>query len=110
VLEGSIENRWSLLQKAGRLGFIEFNRFSLVFFLDFGNVWTRAKEFRASDIAIASGVGVRYATVAGPIRIDFGFRVFDPSEVSGRQWVLQKKFWKETLANFVLHFGIGHSF
>jgi len=110
VLEGSIENRWNLLRNAGRLGFIEFNRFSLVFFFDFGNVWTRAKEFKASEIAMASGLGLRYATVAGPIRIDFGFRVYDPSEVDGRQWIMQKKFWKETLGYFVLHFGIGHSF
>jgi outer membrane protein insertion porin family len=110
VLEGSIENRWNLLRNAGRLGFIEFNRFSLVFFFDFGNVWTRAKEFRASEIALATGLGLRYATVAGPIRIDFGFRVYDPAEADGRQWIMQKKLWKDTLGNFVLHFGIGHSF
>ena len=110
VLEGSIENRWNLLRNAGRLGFVEFNRFSLVFFLDAGNVWTRAKEFKASEIAMASGLGLRYATVAGPIRIDFGFRVYDPAEAEGRQWIMEKKFWKETLGNFVLHFGIGHSF
>ncbi len=110
VLEGSIENRWNLLRNAGRLGFVEFNRFSLVFFFDFGNVWARANEFKASEIAMASGLGLRYATVAGPIRIDLGFRVYDPSEGHGRQWITQKKFWKETLGNFVLHFGIGHSF
>jgi outer membrane protein insertion porin family len=110
VLEGSLENRWNLLRNAGRLGFVEFNRFSLVFFFDFGNVWTRAKEFRVSEIAMASGLGLRYATVAGPIRIDLGFRVYDPSEEPARQWITQKKFYAETLGNFVLHFGIGHSF
>ena len=110
VLEGSIENRWNVLRSAGRLGFVEFNRFSFVFFFDFGNVWIRAREFKASEIAMASGLGLRYATVAGPIRIDFGFRVYDPAEAEGRQWIMEKKFWKETLGNFVLHFGIGHSF
>jgi outer membrane protein assembly factor BamA len=110
VLEGSVEYRWNLLRNAGRLGFVEFNRFSLVFFFDFGNVWTRAKEFKVSEIAMASGLGLRYATVAGPVRIDLGFRVYDPSEVQGRKWISEKKFWKETLGNFVLHFGIGHSF
>lgn len=110
VLEGSVEYRWNLLRNAGRLGFVEFNRFSLVFFFDFGNVWTRAKEFKVSEIALASGLGLRYATVAGPVRIDLGFRVYDPSEAQGRKWISEKKFWKETLGNFVLHFGIGHSF
>lgn len=110
ILEGSIESRWNLLRNAGRLGFVEFNKFSLVFFLDFGNVWTKAKFFRFSEVALASGIGLRYATVAGPVRIDFGFRVYDPSEVAGRRWISDKKFYKETLGNLVLHFGIGHAF
>ncbi len=110
VFEGSIEYRWNLLRNAGRLGFIEFNRFSLVFFYDFGNVWPKVKEMRASEIAMASGLGLRYATIAGPIRIDLGFKVYDPSAVTERQWITQKKFYKETLGGLVLHFGIGHSF
>lgn len=110
VFEGSIENRWNLLRDAGRLGFIDFNRFSFVFFLDFGNVWTRVNEMRVSEIALASGVGLRYATVAGPVRIDFGFRVYDPMGVPERRWITRRKFYEETLGNFVLHFGIGHSF
>ena len=110
VFEGSIENRWNLLRDAGRLGFIDFSRFSLVFFLDFGNVWTRLNAMRVSEIALASGVGLRYATVAGPVRIDFGFRVYDPMGVPERRWITRRKFYEETLGNFVLHFGIGHSF
>jgi outer membrane protein insertion porin family len=110
ILEGSIESRWNLLRDAGRLGFIEFNRFSLVFFFDFGNVWPRARDFQTRDIAMASGVGLRYATVAGPIRIDAGFKVYDPAGVPGRCWISQRKFYKETLGSLVLHFGIGHAF
>jgi outer membrane protein insertion porin family len=110
VLEGSLEDRWNLLRNAGRLGFIEFNRFSLVFFFDVGNVWPLLKMVRASEIAMASGMGLRYETIAGPIRIDFGFRVYDPADREGRRWITDKKFYKETLGNLVLHFGIGHSF
>lgn len=110
VFEGSIENRWNLLRNAGRLGFIEFNRFSLVFFYDIGNVWTQVKEMQLDEIAMASGLGLRYATIAGPIRIDLGFKVYDPSAVPEQQWITQKKFYKETLGGLVLHFGIGHSF
>lgn len=110
VFEGSIESRWDLLRNAGRLGFVEFNRFSLVFFYDFGNVWSSLKQVRTTEVAMASGLGLRYATVAGPIRIDFGFRVYDPMDVPERRWITQKKFFEDTLANFVLHFGIGHAF
>ncbi|MCX6135518.1 MAG: BamA/TamA family outer membrane protein [Ignavibacteriales bacterium] len=110
VFEGSIETRWNLLRNAGRLGFVEFSRFSLVFFYDFGNVWPRASDVKASEIAMAAGLGIRYATIAGPIRIDLGFRVYDPSAEQERQWISQKKFYKETLGALVLHFGIGHSF
>jgi outer membrane protein insertion porin family len=110
VFEVSLENRWNLLKNAGRWGFLDFNRFSLVFFYDIGNVWKTVNSMRISELAMASGLGLRYATIAGPVRIDFGFRVFDPADVPERRWITQKKFYKETLANFVLHFGIGHSF
>jgi len=110
VFEASIEDRWNLLKNAGRLGFLEFNKFSLVFFYDIGNVWPTVEQVRMTDLAMASGMGLRYATIAGPVRIDFGFRVYDPSDVPERRWITQKKFYKETLGNFVLHFGIGHAF
>ena len=110
VFEGSIENRWNLLRNAGRLGFVEFNRISLVFFFDIGNVWPKASDMRINQLAMASGIGLRYATIAGPIRIDFGFKVFDPSAVQERQWIFQKQFYKETLGGLVFHIGIMHSF
>jgi outer membrane protein assembly factor BamA len=107
VFEASIEDRWNLLKNAGRFGFLEFNKFSLVFFYDIGNVWPTADKVRITDIAMASGLGVRYATIVGPVRVDFGFRVYDPADVPDHRWITQKKFYKETLGNFVLHFGIG---
>jgi outer membrane protein insertion porin family len=110
VFEASVEERWNLLKNAGRVGFIELNKFSLVFFYDVGNVWPTVDQMRVTDFAMASGMGVRYATIAGPVRVDFGFRVYDPADVAGHQWITQKQFYKETLGNFVLHFGIGHAF
>jgi outer membrane protein insertion porin family len=110
VFEASVEDRWNLLKNAGRLAFLEFNKFSLVFFYDIGNVWPTVEHVRFTDLAMASGMGLRYATIAGPVRVDFGFRVYDPSDVPERRWITQKKFYKETLGNFVLHFGIGHAF
>jgi outer membrane protein insertion porin family len=110
VFEVSLEDRWNLLRNAGRLAFLEFNKLSVVFFYDVGNVWPTVEKVRVTDLAMASGMGLRYATIAGPLRIDFGFRVYDPADVPERRWITQKKFYKETLGNFVLHFGIGHAF
>lgn len=110
LFEGNLEARWNLLKDAGRWGFIEFNKFSFVLFYDMGNVWKEIKNIRLNEVAMAAGIGIRYDTVAGPIRIDFGVRVYDPDAPLGRQWITQKKFFTETLSNFVPHFGIGHAF
>ncbi len=110
LFEGNLEARWNLLKDAGRWGFLEFNKFSLVMFYDMGNVWKEIKNIRFNEVAMAAGLGIRYDTVAGPIRIDFGFRVYDPDAPMERRWITQKKFFAETLSNFVPHFGIGHAF
>lgn len=110
LFEANLEARWNLLKNAGRLGFVEFNKFSLVVFYDMGNVWKDVKNVRLNEVAMAAGIGIRYDTVAGPIRIDFGFRVYDPDAPSEKRWITQKSFFTETLSNFVPHFGIGHAF
>ncbi len=56
------------------------------------------------------GIGIRYNTVAGPIRIDFGMRVFDPDAATGHQWIYQKIFFKETVSSGQIHLGVGHTF
>ena len=83
---------------------------SFVFFYDIGNVWPEVKQMRLSEVAMAAGLGLRYDTVAGPVRIDLGFRIYDPATVAGRRWITQKKFIVETVSNFVPHIGIGHAF
>ncbi|MBI3586310.1 MAG: BamA/TamA family outer membrane protein [Ignavibacteriales bacterium] len=110
LFEGNLEARWNLLKDAGRWGFIEFNKFSFVLFYDMGNVWKEVKNIRLNEVAMAAGIGIRYDTVAGPIRIDFGFRVYDPDAPIDGRWITQRKFFTETLSNFVPHFGIGHAF
>lgn len=110
LVEANLEARWNPLKNAGRFAFFEFNRLSFVFFYDIGNVWTDLMRVRASEVAMASGIGIRYNTVAGPVRIDFGFRVYDPAAPPEHRWITQKRFFKETLSNLVPHIGIGHSF
>lgn len=83
----------------------------LVWFLDVGDVWAEASDVRLNTLAVATGIGIRYDSFFGPFRIDFGIRVYDPkiANPDGR-WITQRKFFKETVSQGVLHFGIGHAF
>jgi len=110
LVEGSLEARWNPLREASNLGFFETKKLSFVLFYDVGNLWPEAKEVRISEFAMASGLGLRYETIAGPIRVDFGWRVFDPMALPGQQWITQKRFFNETLPNFVFHLGVGQAF
>ena len=73
-------------------------------------MWSAPKEMRLNEIAMAFGFGLRYNTIAGPIRIDFGMKLYDPDASAGTQWVTQKRFFPETFTAGILHFGIGHTF
>lgn len=107
TLEGSVELRVNVLQSM-RDGLLD--KLWLVQFVDVGNVWGDATEFDLRSIAIATGIGLRYDTFFGPFRIDWGFRVYNPGEVAGRQWITQRKFFGQTLKEGIFHFGIGHAF
>lgn len=110
LFEANLEARWHLFRNFGRLWFLELPKLSLVFFYDVGNVWTELSRMRASELAMATGFGIRFDTIAGPLRVDFGFRAYDPFAPQGRQWITQKRFFPETFSNGVLHFGVGHAF
>jgi outer membrane protein assembly factor BamA len=111
-LDGSLEGRWNIFKNKGSFGFLDLEKISLVLFYDVGNVWSRPGSVRLTQIAMATGFGIRYNTVAGPIRIDFGMRVFDPDAYAagGNAWITQKKFFSETFSSGVIHLGVGHSF
>jgi outer membrane protein insertion porin family len=106
-LEGSVELRVNVLQSM-RDGLLD--KLWLVSFVDVGNIWADATEFNLKSVAIATGIGLRYDTFFGPFRIDWGFRVYNPGEVAGRQWITQRKFFGQTLKEGIFHFGIGHAF
>jgi outer membrane protein assembly complex protein YaeT len=110
LLEANLEARWHLFRNFGRLWFIELPKLSLVFFYDVGNVWTELRRLKASELAMATGFGIRFDTIAGPLRVDFGFRAYDPFALQGQRWITQKRFFPETFSNGVLHFGVGHAF
>jgi outer membrane protein assembly complex protein YaeT len=110
LLEGTIEARWNLLKEAGSFWFVDLEKISLVFFYDFGNIWPEPRKVCLSEIAMAFGLGMRYNTIAGPIRIDFGMKLYDPDVPITRRWVTQKEFFSETVKNGILQIGFGHTF
>ena len=63
VLEGGIEYRFAL----GR-------RWETAVFADFGRIWTEQESRGESRLEISPGVGVRYLSPIGPIRVDLGYR------------------------------------
>jgi outer membrane protein insertion porin family len=110
VFEGSYEIRVNHFRGFGKLLFLNLDNFWAVYFVDAGNVWTDIRTFKAKDIALAAGVGIRYETLFGPFRVDFGFRVYDPRETPEKQWFFNKRFFGDVLKNGILHFGLGHAF
>jgi outer membrane protein assembly complex protein YaeT len=48
-----------------------------VAFLDSGNVFQRASDIRLTDLRAAAGLGLRYRSPLGPLRVDVGFNL-DP--------------------------------
>lgn len=105
LIEGNIESRINIVRNLGEFP-VDFNKLWGVLFFDFGNVWERGSDIRPHDIALAAGFGLRYNTLIGPMRIDFGFKLYDPNRPEHRQWLFDRPFFKD----ISLHFGVGHAF
>lgn len=93
LFEGSIETRNRLIGQIGS-----------AIFLDYGNTWNDYSEFRFDQVAIAVGFGIRYYSDFAPIRIDFGFKAYDPEDSRA---FYKKRFLGELLQ---FHVGIGEAF
>ncbi|MEN6542459.1 autotransporter assembly complex family protein [Parvibaculum sp.] len=61
VFEASTEARYRLSRDIG-----------LVAFLDAGNAWSTATPKFSEQLRLGTGIGLRYYTIAGPIRADIG--------------------------------------
>jgi len=59
--------------------------FGLVGFLDAGNVFRRAGDIDLGRLRTATGVGVRYDSPLGPLRLDFGFKIRPHTMPDGRE-------------------------
>ena len=90
--------------------------FKGAFFIDAGNIWNvlddvDIPEFRfdgiadLKEIAIASGLGVRYDFGFFVLRFDAGFKTHDPGRPVGERWFKDYNF-----SNVVLNIGINYPF
>jgi len=92
LLEGSSEFRRKIFENIG-----------YALFFDYGNTWYGYKQFQWDGIAVATGFGLRYYTSIAPFRIDFGFKLYNPSN---RKFMWERPVFKD----MVIHFGIGEAF
>ena len=107
ALEGSVELRTNILQ-AMHDGLLD--KIWIVLFTDVGNVWGEVRDFQFRTAAIAAGMGLRYDTFFGPFRLDWGFKVYNPTGSAGQQWISDRRFFGQTVRESVFHFGIGNAF
>ncbi|MEL6812153.1 MAG: BamA/TamA family outer membrane protein [Bacteroidota bacterium] len=90
--------------------------FKGAFFVDAGNIWNVAdaqdeEQFTfngfedLSELAVASGFGLRYDFGFFVFRFDVGFKTYEPSLQAGERWFKNYNF-----ANSVLNIGINYPF
>lgn len=66
----------------------------VVTFLDGGNVWLKVRDVDPFDTKFTTGIGLRYDTPVGPLRVDYGHKLQrEKGESAGE-----------------VHFSIGHAF
>ena len=46
-----------------------------VWFVDAGNIFSRVADIRLDELRVSSGVGVRYRSPIGPLRVDWGWKL-----------------------------------
>ena len=106
LLEGNFEYRFHIIKA-----------FHGAFFVDAGNVWRLrtddtkpGAEFLVDrfldQIAIGTGLGLRWDLSFVVLRLDFAFPLKDPKYKVGDRWTFDKRPWRTT----VLNFGIGYPF
>jgi outer membrane protein insertion porin family len=49
--------------------------FGVVAFFDTGNVWVKVKDMNPGKLKYTAGLGLRYDTPVGPLRVDYGFKL-----------------------------------
>ncbi len=98
------------------LRFNIFNKTNGAFFIDAGNIWNfldnvedESSKFNGlkslKDIAVGSGFGIRQDFNFFVVRIDFGFKTYEPSIIDNKKWFRNYNF-----ANTTFNFNINYPF
>ena len=85
------------LQASGEIRALVYDDFGLAAFIDAGMTWNDLESVTQTPLQPTVGGGLRYRTPVGPLRLDVGYRVFDPPEY--RQ-----------LSRFGIHFSLSEAF
>jgi hypothetical protein len=95
-----------------------FWKFEMATFADAGNIWTIrpyteqkngnfdfARFYR--EIAFSYGMGLRLDLDFVLLRLDLGFKAYNPQEQGSRHWAISRPNFTD---NFAWHFGVGYPF
>jgi outer membrane protein assembly factor BamA len=93
-----------------------FEKFNGGLFVDTGNIWNVFDNIKSEeavfqglkslqDTAVGSGFGLRYDLSFFVLRMDFGFKTYNPSDTSNKKWFRDYNF-----ANSVVNIGINYPF
>ncbi|MGE5353853.1 MAG: outer membrane protein assembly factor [Acidobacteriota bacterium] len=98
LMEGSFETRNRFVGSFGGAAFV-----------DYGNTFMGYQDFRFDRLAVAVGFGFRYYSSFAPIRVDIGFKAYDPYERKTflKLYNSSKHIFKDLVE---IHFGIGEAF
>ncbi len=96
IVESSAEYRQKFLEN-----------FGVAFFADAGNTLFGAEDFKFGKMAVALGFGLRYYSQIVPVRLDFGFKYFDPNDKRSIVTRLRELPFFDVMQ---FHIGIGEAF
>ena len=101
---------------SAELRFNIFNQLNGALFIDSGNIWNVLDDITdesavfsglksLEDIAVGSGIGFRYDFNFFVLRLDFGFKTYDPANDTNKKW-----FRDYNINHTVLNIGINYPF
>ncbi|MBI4722790.1 MAG: BamA/TamA family outer membrane protein [Candidatus Stahlbacteria bacterium] len=56
----------------------------IAYFMDAGNVWQEIKNIKIEEVKLGTGLGIRFRTPIGPIRVDYGRPIIETENSKGR--------------------------
>jgi outer membrane protein assembly factor BamA len=108
LLEGSVEYRFPI-----------YSFVKGAFFTDFGNVWTIQRDPRPGaqfslrtfgrQIAVGSGVGVRFDFTFLILRLGVAAKVYDPTAPDNEKWAI-RRLYRDSEYGAAFNIGIGYPF